>query len=85
MLSFIIFFPFKPLKKDQLWFQFNFFFQKTKQKKTLHGHFFKFVPDGFSHRMIDYPLSVSCVVKLRNLQQTGLELCFMVNGRKDNP
>lgn len=28
---------------------------------------------------------VSYVVKLRNLQQTGLEPCFMVSGRKDNP
>jgi hypothetical protein len=28
---------------------------------------------------------VGYVVKLRNLQQTGLELCFMVSGRKDNP
>lgn len=29
--------------------------------------------------------AVSYVVKLWNLQQTGLELCFMVSGRKDNP
>ena len=28
---------------------------------------------------------VSYVVKLRNLQQTDLELCFTVSGRKDNP
>lgn len=28
---------------------------------------------------------VSYVAKLRNLQQTGLELCFTVSGSKDNP
>lgn len=28
---------------------------------------------------------VSYVVKLRNLQQTELEPCFMASGRKDNP
>ena len=41
------------LLKDQLWFQFNFLFFTI----NLHGYFFKFVPDGFNHTMIDYPLS----------------------------
>lgn len=49
-----IFFSSELFKRSPLVSAYFFFFFPTS---NLYGHFFKFVPDGFSHRMIDYPLS----------------------------
>lgn len=68
--------------KDQLWFQFTFFFFSKATYMATSSNLFQMdlVIEWLIIRSV-----VSYVVKLRNLQQTGLETCFMVSGRKDNP
>lgn len=80
--KFCNFFFFWTFEKINSGFSLVFFFPPKETYMATSWNLFQM--DSVIEWLISHSV-VSYVVKFRNLQQTGLELSFMVNGRKDNP